>query len=80
MRGSYLFDDFRMFKRFLTPIHNFKMMPLEDPSSMMRQAQYQVCLDFIDKLEEGCTSVTAIIGKYPALVEVGVRETTSLFK
>lgn len=46
------------------------MMPLEQEDTIMRQAQYQVCHDFIDKLKQGCPEVTEMIGKYPALVDV----------
>ena len=31
-----------------------KIMPLEEPSTVMRKAQYKVCLDFIDQLKNGC--------------------------
>ena len=33
-------------------------------------SQYEICIDFISKLREGCPSVTAIIGKYPKLIDV----------
>ena len=46
------------------------MMSLENPDSVMRQAQYQVCHDFIDKLKKGCPEVTAMIAEYPGLVNV----------
>ena len=46
------------------------MMPLEDPNTVMRQAQYQVCNDFIGKLKDGCPEVTAMITEYPKLVGV----------
>lgn len=51
-------------------IFHSKMMSLEDPDSVMRQAQYQVCHDFIDKLKKGCPEVTEMIAEYPALVSV----------
>ena len=45
-------------------------MPLEEPLTVMRQAQYKVCKDFIDQLRNGCPEVTSAIAKYPALVDV----------
>ena len=56
-------------------------MPLEDPDTVMRQAQYQVCNDFIGKLKDGCPEVTAIITEYPKLVGViKARDSVSCYR
>jgi len=39
-------------------------MPLEEPSTVMRQAQYKVCLDFIHQLKNGCP------GQFPSVYTV----------
>ena len=46
--------------------NEFQIFPLEDPKVVMFQAQYQVCHDFVEKLQQGCPEVTAIIGKVGA--------------
>jgi len=59
----------------------FKFFPVDytsdDNTNIMLHAQYQVCVDFIENLKGGCPEVTKMIAKYPELVNVIVRMSSS---
>merc|ERR1712189_75961 len=52
-----------------------ELIPIEEEiepgmDTIMLEAQYKVCVQFISKLREGCPGVTEMVSKYPELVDV----------